>query len=144
MTEQHVEGSVRAGDLGSRRLSLPVGNMKRASALVRGLTRPGTMGRTSLKHTSATGRRLGLSLMRRRPWKPNNVNITGEGSSIATRPRTASFVAGEFEKDRHGFAQMCRRGPGLVSDIFLLILASPFFAVWWGFRLARRVLNKDR
>jgi hypothetical protein len=102
------------------------------------------MGRTSLKRASATGRRLGLSLMRRRPWKPNDVNITAESSSTAKRPRAASFVAGEFELERRGFAQMCRRCPGLVSDIFLLILASPFFAVWWGFRLARRVLNKDR
>ena len=75
MTEQHVEGSVRADDLGNRRLSLPVGNMKSTGALERGLTRPGAMGRTSLKHTSATGRRLGLSLARRRPWKPNNVNM---------------------------------------------------------------------
>ena len=143
MTEQHVEGSVRADDLGNRRLSLPVGNMKSTGALERGLTRPGAMGRTSLKHT-ATGRRLGLSLTRRRPWKPNNVNITGEGSSTGKRRRTASLIVGEFENERQGFAQMCRRCPGLVSDIFLLILASPFFAVWWGFRLARRVLNKDR
>jgi hypothetical protein len=101
------------------------------------------MGRTNLKHVSETGRHLGLSLMRRRPWKPNDVNITAEGSSTAKRPRPASSVAGEFENERHGFAQLCRRCPGLVADIFLLILASPFFAVWWGFRLARRALDKD-
>jgi hypothetical protein len=82
--------------------------------------------------------------MRRRAWKPHAMNSETEVPSIIAPQEKTPFAAGEFENEGRGFVQACRRCAGLVSDLSLLILASPIFLAWWGFRVARRILNKDR
>lgn len=142
MTEQHVEDRVRAHHPGRYGSFDRTWGHKTQTHVASRLTRPGAMNRTGLKRASATGHRLSLSIMRRRTWKPRKASSTAKASMTVTPKRKAPLVAGEFEAARQGFAQKFRRCPGLASDILLLILASPIFAAWWGFRLARRAIYK--
>ena len=55
---------------------------------------------------------------------------------------TREYIPGEFpEPPKSKVWAFLRRGIGLASDLVILILAAPFFAVWFLYRLALRLIR---
>ncbi len=70
---------------------------------------------------------------------------SGQIQKSASAATVLSYIPGEFdEAPRTGFAASLRRGLGLSSDITLLVLLSPFFAVWFLYRTALQLRRSGR
>jgi hypothetical protein len=104
------------------------------------------MGRTNLKTARFDDLR-GATRKRRLAWKPRSV------LSASKRHLRDAFGSGEVREGavrqnevegEHGppplskLARGVRRSLGLTSDITLLIIASPFFALWFLYRILRQ------
>jgi hypothetical protein len=71
---------------------------------------------------------------RRSTWTPRRVR-RGNPEVIRTR----DHIPGEYaEPPRAGIKNAARRVIGLASDLTLLALLSPFFAVWFAYRGFKR------
>jgi hypothetical protein len=52
------------------------------------------------------------------------------------------YIPGEFpEPPKSKVLALLRRGIGLASDLVILLLASPFFAVWFLYRVVVRLIR---
>lgn len=68
---------------------------------------------------------------RRRRWSSRRVGTIKQPPRRIQRVR----ISGEFiEPPEPSLANSLRRVPGLASDISLLVLLSPFFAIWFAYR----------
>ncbi|CAA2139929.1 hypothetical protein HYPP_01693 [Hyphomicrobium sp. ghe19] len=77
---------------------------------------------------------------RRRAW----VQRRASGQNVEPPRPTGEYIPGEFPEPPKSKAwALLRRGVGLASDLVVLILAAPFFAGWFLYRLVRRVLRGE-
>lgn len=78
---------------------------------------------------------------RRRAW----VQRRASRQNIEPLQPTREHIPGEFPEPPKSKAwALLRRGIGLASDLVILILAAPFFAVWFLYRLVMRgIRGKD-
>ena len=87
----------------------------------------------------SVGRVRRVERFRRRAWSPRP-------SEIALAPKIATIrttLPGEFpEAPRPSALRALRRVVGLASDITLLVLLSPFFIVWFLYRVAMRLMKR--
>ena len=96
------------------------------------------MVRTNFKFAQLRDRRRRATPIRRYAWKPRSA----PASRVASRQFNSAFASGEFESSRHvSPTWILWRSFGLASDIIVLTLASPFFAVWWSWRMMRRLFG---
>jgi hypothetical protein len=99
-----------------------------------------TMVRTNFKFAQLRDRRRHATPIRRYAWKPRSASPSA--SHVASRQLNSAFASGEFQSSRHmSPAWILWRSFGLASDIVVLTLASPFFAVWWSWRMIRRLFG---
>jgi len=99
------------------------------------------MRQSKLLAQQAINRPRRIEHFRRKTWAPRRVSRSTP-FEVSDR-RTSDYIPGEFEEPpRFPALSALRRGVGLTSDISLLILLSPFFAVWFLYRAALRI-KKD-
>ena len=100
-----------------------------------------TMGRTNLKFAHTRDHRCHAVPTRRLPWKPRSASAPRAPS----QQFNSAFASGEFAPSpRDGSAWILWRSVGLASDLVVLIVASPFLAVWGGWRMVRRLFDGAR
>jgi hypothetical protein len=100
-----------------------------------------TMGRTNLKFAHTRDHRRHAVPTRRLHWKPRSASAPRAPS----RQFNSAFASGEFAPSpRDGSAWILWRSVGLASDLVVLIVASPFLAVWGGWRMVRRLFGGAR
>ena len=100
-----------------------------------------TMGRTNLKFAHTRDHRHHAMPMRRLHWKPRSASAPRAPS----QQFNSAFASGEFAPSpRDGSAWILWRSVGLASDLVVLIVASPFLAVWGGWRMVRRLFGGAR
>jgi hypothetical protein len=88
-------------------------------------------------------RPLRVAHLRRKTWAPRRPRRSGplDISEVPSR----EYIPGEFEEPiRFPAVAVLRRGVGLASDMTLLALLSPFFAVWGLYRLGLRLKGRQR
>ena len=74
---------------------------------------------------------------RRRAWGHRRVSL--RPVELQNMP---AYIPGEYpEPPRSKTLALIRRGIGLTSDLVLLVLLSPFFAVWFLYRSAMRLVR---
>lgn len=100
-----------------------------------------SMGRTNLKSAYiARDHRRRAGSIRRIAWKQRSA----PAPRTSTRQFSSTFASGEFELARPlSSAWIVWRSFGLACDIIVLTLASPFLAIWWAWRTARRLFGAD-
>ncbi len=83
---------------------------------------------------------------RRRAWLAPSARISRPtDTSVNSASVAQNYIPGEFdEAPRFGFFASVKRGIGLSSDITLLVLLSPFFAIWFAYRVALRLIRSRR
>jgi hypothetical protein len=81
---------------------------------------------------------------RRKTWAPRRVRRVTP-LEISELSAARSFIPGEFEEPpRFPAIRAMQRVVGLASDMSLLILLSPFFAIWALYRAALRLKHTQR
>lgn len=101
------------------------------------------MRQSKLLVQQAMGRPRRMVHFRRKAWARRVHRSKPLEISEQVAPR--NFIPGEFEEPpRFPAIAALRRGVGLASDISLLILLSPFFAVWALYRVAIRLKGTPR
>jgi hypothetical protein len=104
------------------------------------------MSQPNLKSATYANSHRRVGARRRVAWKPLAASNLANPHS-ASRPANTSPVtlASEYEsRPRSELARGVRRRLGLASDITLLTIASPIFAVWWLYRASRKKLHVQR
>jgi hypothetical protein len=88
-------------------------------------------------------RPLRVADLRRKNWAPRRLRRTQplDTSEMLSR----EYIPGEFDEPaRYPAVSVLRRSVGLASDMTLLLLLSPFFAVWGLYRLGVRLKRARR
>jgi hypothetical protein len=99
-----------------------------------------------------------IRYFRRRAWVPRRVRASWTPAPEVLAPEALApevlapevlvsheYIPGEYdEPPRSAVVAGIRRGIGLASDIIILILASPFFAVWFLYRSVLRLTRSRR
>ena len=110
------------------------------------------MGQSRLRSVLSDSRRHRSLRLRRRAWKPGRrktrrVRFSSVASTLQKHEQhfeaqNTMFVSDEFSpRARPMIVRMLLRGIGLTSDIILLIVASPFFVVWFFYRTVRNFIR---
>ncbi|MBN9247088.1 MAG: hypothetical protein J0I81_06480, partial [Hyphomicrobium sp.] len=82
---------------------------------------------------------------RRRAWVQRRVTLRSVELPAKTPHHVRSCIPGEFpEPPKSKSFALFRRGVGLTSDLLILLVASPFFAVWFLYRGAMMLLRGMR
>ena len=85
-----------------------------------------------------------IDRFRRRPWVQRQASRQNVDPPYPTREPSREYLPGEFpEPPKSKALALLRRGIGLASDLVILILASPFFAVWFLYRLVVRMIRGE-
>ncbi len=82
---------------------------------------------------------------RRRAWVQRRVTLRSVELPAKESHHVRSCIPGEFpEPPKSKTIALMRRGVGLTSDLLILLLAAPFFAVWFLYRGAMMLLRGMR
>jgi hypothetical protein len=84
-----------------------------------------------------------IARFRRRAWAPRRVHTAAP--RMPEVAITHEYIRGEYEEPpKSKVLAAARRGIGLMSDLIVLTIASPFFAVWFLYRGILRLTRGHR
>lgn len=96
---------------------------------------------TKLVMLGGVNRTRKIDCFRRHAWVPNRVTLRSVEQSVGPcQERT--YIPGEFpEPPKSKTLALIRRGFGLLSDAVVLLIFSPFFVVWFLYRVVARLMR---